>query len=115
MGEEKDPCSETCTSKLGVINERNRAWTNAAAIKPELENGEAETTGTNHDTMESKEMEVTSTEVKEKVEITDCSKSVPSVNTSYETCILSNVTAGPLGSPADMEDTEECREHTKTA
>lgn len=25
-------------------------------------------------------------------------KLVPSVNTSYETCILSNVTAGPLNS-----------------
>lgn len=60
-------------------------------------------------------MEVESTSVCDRVETVGCSKSVPSVNTSYETCILSNVTAGPLDPPAEVEDTEEWKEHAKTA
>lgn len=86
-----------------------RIRANATACDPCLEDGTTDTARANHDTIESKEMEWKPTVVRDKVEESDCPKLVPSVNTSYETCILSNVTAGPLSSPMEMEDTKDCK------
>lgn len=52
-------------------------------------------------------MEVESWVVWDKVEELNWSKLVPSVNTSYETCMLSNVTAGPLDSSTMADDLVE--------
>lgn len=48
------------------------------------------------------------------MEDVDKTKLAPSVNTSYETCILPNVTAGPLETTVAMEGEEEKREHSET-
>lgn len=44
----------------------------------------------------------------------DKSKLVPSVNTSYETWMLSNVTTGPLNTSVEIDDKEEKEEPAKT-